>query len=177
MIFRYLINCYVLPAENAVVKNPIAALKKKHSGFCTSVFWPLVAGQDPLPRQKNHSSMGQTRLFLKRRNRLRNRYTVTTNHLLLAIHRRRATSLLPFSQPISQFADSHSQRDRQAGGRGVRRAHPAKVLRWKSAYGNFIPIGSPGPFLLLSKKTRFEPCSNSKWSAPGLSRELAANHR
>jgi hypothetical protein len=103
---------------------------------------------------------------------------VTTGHLLLAIHRRRASSLLPFSRPNSDFADSHSQRETvKRGGGGVRRAPPAKVLRWKSAHENFIPIGSPASFLLLSKKTRFEPWSNSKWSAPGVSRELAANHR
>jgi hypothetical protein len=116
VIFRYLINCYVLPAENAVVKNPIAALKKKHSGFYTSVFWPLVAGQDPLPRQKNHSSMGQTRLFLKRRNRLRNRYTVTTNHLLLQCHLGKTVGLLPISQPNRDFLGNNCNEKAPPGG-------------------------------------------------------------
>jgi hypothetical protein len=51
---------------------------------------------------------------------------------------------------------------------------PAEIA--KSAHGNFTPIG-PCPVLVALKKKRFEPCSNSKPSAPGLSGELTSNHR
>jgi hypothetical protein len=110
----------------------------------------LIGYRNPFARQKNLPNTDETQLVPTGVIDGKMAGLVTTSHLLLAIHRRRATSLLPFSQPISHFADSHSQRAKR--GRGVRPAHPAKVLRSKSAHGNFIPIGFPAPFLLLSKK-------------------------
>lgn len=120
MIFRYLINCYESPAENAVVKNPIAALQKKHSGFYTSVFWGLIADQDPLPRQKSPSNMGQTRLFLRRRNRPRNGCTVTTSHMF---HLRRPRIATVFA---TELRLSRQQLQRDPPGRGEPHASPGE---------------------------------------------------
>jgi hypothetical protein len=74
---------------------------------------------------------------------------VTTSHLLLAIHRRKATTSLPFSQPISQFGEPHSHREPSAG--GARRAHPAKVLRSK-AHTEILFLLVPCPILAALKK-------------------------
>jgi hypothetical protein len=179
VILGCLCNCGSPQTSHAWQKNPMAALKKKRSDFYTSVFCKvraLIVGQNPFSQRENLPNTGETQLVPTGEIDQKIDPSVTTNHLLLAIHRRRATSLLPFSQPISHVADSHSQRE-PSGGRGVRRAHPAKVLRSKSAHGNFIPIGSPAPFLLLSKKSAAEPVRDSEPSRPALSRELAANHR
>jgi hypothetical protein len=100
VIFRYLINCYLLPAENAVVKNPIAALKKKHFGFYTSVFWALIVGQNPFSQRKNPSNKGDTRLLPTPQNNGEIDELVTTRHLFWPNEGRKRALLLPIWLPI-----------------------------------------------------------------------------
>jgi hypothetical protein len=84
------------------------------------------------------------------RNNREIRALLTTSHLLLAIHRRRATSLLPFSQPISHFADSHSQRaKRGAGGQARASGESASIeKRTRKFYSYWFPC----PVLVALKK-------------------------
>jgi hypothetical protein len=133
VIFRYLINCYVLPAENAVVKNPIAGLKKKHFGFYTSVFWALIAGQDSLPRQKNLSNRAETRLFPKRRSTRRNRYTVTTSHMF---HLGRPRFATVFATELRLFREQ-LQREAPGGGGGAARRISLETTLSITSHGNF----------------------------------------
>jgi len=63
------------------------------------------------------------------------------------------------------------------GAGGSTKAQLGKSDRSISSHGNFIPIGSPCPVLVGLKKMAFEPWSNSKPSASGLSGELTSNHR
>jgi hypothetical protein len=111
-------------------KNPIPALKKKQSTFNRHSFWKArasVGRQDRFAGQKNPSNKGDTRLLPKVRNRRRNGYTVTTNHLLLPSRRGKAAFLLPISQPNFDLLGSKGN-ETGTGGRGVSRSDPTKIL-------------------------------------------------
>ena len=94
-----LIGCNALPPEDAVPKNPIPALKKKHFGFYTSIFCKvlaLIVGQNPFSRRKNLSNTGDTPPLPKRRNGRELGALVTTSHLFWPNQRRNAAFSLRF---------------------------------------------------------------------------------
>ena len=172
-------RCDSSPPDIAVPKSPTERREKELFEFYRCSFpriWSLIAGRNRFARRKTPSNTGDARLLLATRNYRETDALVTTNHLLLAIHRRRATSLLPFSQPISHFADSHSQRESQAGGRGGQARASGESASIEKRTRKFYSYWSL-PRSCALKKKRFEPCSNSKASASGLSRELTSNHR
>jgi len=123
VILRNLINCYALPADNAVLKDPILALKTTHFGFYTSSFCKiraLIAGQNRFSERKNLSNTSETRLLSKWQNTRKTGPLVTTNHLFLPSQRRRAVSSLPIAQPISDLSRVSAMR-KPGGGGGLRR--------------------------------------------------------
>ena len=71
-----LVGCNALTADDAVLRDPIPALKKKPSGFYTSIFCrvlALIVGQNPCSQRKNLSNTGETQLVPKRQNGRKNR--------------------------------------------------------------------------------------------------------
>ena len=159
VILSFLISCYASPAENAVLQNSIPDIKKKLSQFYRRIFpgvCSTIAGQNRFARQENSFNTRGTRLLPRPRNTRRKGASVTTSHLLLAIHRRKAITSLPFSQPISHFAESHSQRKPSRGRGGQARASGESASiekRTRKFYSNWFPC----PVLVALKKTRFEP--------------------
>jgi hypothetical protein len=124
-----LIGWNALPAEDAVLKNPIPALKKKPSGFYTSVFCQvraLIGAQNQFARWKNLLNTGETPLLPKRRNGREIDASVTTSHLFWQHPRRTTDALLPISQPNSTFLGRNHSENREGGG-GVRRTQSPKV--------------------------------------------------
>jgi hypothetical protein len=156
VILRYLINCYALPAENAVLKNPIATLKKSAVDFYTSSFCKfraLIVGQNGSARQKILQTLAKLGCSRSGEIAAGIDALVTTNHLLCQHSPGTAGTLLPFSQPISNFLRGKcpARTERGAAGGSARWA-ALSALTEKLAW-NFMPNGSPTRLPMLGKKS------------------------
>ena len=108
------------PSDSAVPKNSITL--KNRFEFCRSSFLKvcsLISCQNRFSRRKKPSNNGNSRLLPPRRNGC----TVTTNHLFLPGHRRKAVLLLPIAQPNCDLLGSKCTRE---GGRGSAGRHRQK---------------------------------------------------
>jgi hypothetical protein len=167
---RYLINCYALPAKNAALKNPIAALKKKQLGFYTSVFCKvraLIVGQNPFSQRKNLSNMGDARLLPTRRNTRRNRCPVTTSHMF---HLGTAALCYRFRNRIATFSGAIATRP--PGGAGAAPRIPGKGT-YRSPYTEIftqmVPLLCSGPrkkTLSKGSDAQWIPCSKQPPKVP-----------
>ena len=150
-----LIGCNALPSEDAVLKNPIPALKKKHFGFYTSIFCKvlaLIVGQNPFSQRKNLSITGETPLLSKRRNGREIGALVTTRHLFSPNQRRKAALSLP--SWLRNFDSLAAGQGSYPG--GVRLTRSRRKPRSKSALGIFC-LMNPPPCSKASKKRRQAP--------------------
>jgi len=139
-------------AEIALPRNPIPPLKKKDSGFHTSVLlqlrW-LSAAQDRSPRQRNPPNTVDTEWFLCWRNTIGNGggngASVTTSHVFWPNQQRKGTSLLPIwlrNSGILVRRDGKAQRGGEGGSAG-RNRHNRLIHKLTR---NFLPNGSPALF-------------------------------
>jgi hypothetical protein len=145
---------------NAALINSLERLKKSGVEFYTSSFGKLralIAGQNRFARRKNLSNTSETRLPSKWRNTRKTGPLVTTNHLLLQHLPRTIGALLPIWRPISKFLRAKRIETIERGAGGVSRNALAESPVSISSHGILSLMGSPAPFLLLSKKRASKP--------------------
>lgn len=170
----------VTKAESMKRQNPIPDFKKEYREFYRHVFhsihW-LITPQHRFPQGKNLSNNGDTRLPSNRGNNRDNGRPVTTDHLFWPNEGRRATFLLPFSRPNSDFfGGKYSERAKRGGG-GVQLGASRRTPRIDKLSRKFCSKRSaPSPYAVALKKTRRNH-GDSDQSESLLSRELTANHR
>jgi hypothetical protein len=159
-------------------KCQIATLRKSGVEFYTSIFCEvraLIINQNPFSQRENLPNTGETQLVPAGKMDEKIAASVTTRHLLLAIQRGEATTLLPFSQPISHLAE-WAFTERAQGGGGSRLRIGRKRFDGK-AHTEILFLLVPLPVLLAPQKTRFELGSNPEPSANALSRESTTHYR
>ena len=149
-----LIGCNALPAEDAVLSNPIPALKKKPSDFYTNIFCKvlaLIVGQNPFSQRKNLSNTGDTPPLPKRRNGRELVALVTTSHMFWPNQRRNVALSLRFWLPNSILPVVNVTTQWTRGGGEFGCEDVAKGFDRKATQ-KILPNGSPCPVMAALKK-------------------------
>jgi hypothetical protein len=148
-----LFRSHPLSSDDAVLKNPIAPLKRKPSNFNRRSFYKArarVGPGDRFARRKNSSNTGGTRSLPTLRNNTATDGSVTTSHLLLLNPPGKTVALLPIwlrnSDVLGPRYDQKAERG--AGGSAARSQKDASIHKLTR---NFILKASPALSLLWKK--------------------------